>query len=272
MRSRISSIIPLLPILLVTGCATQPANSSTPAQHATPSKAKKSSLPSGKKTKVQSDKKPTSSGPTVSIICDDGKSLSLPVVGIKATYGVSYATTPPVNPVNPLPPVHFNLPSNQVDALTAYWVNEGYKNQGILFLGPNGWTPTSATVGADGSEQFTLQSPSDSHQNMTLADDGGCQACGIRDIGTYFPDQKQWASEKGYPPLSPPAFTSMSRINQNTMAYSLQSPNPGYETNGIAYMAQGENIFFGREEISLPTSQHSLETTILNFYTAYTVQ
>jgi hypothetical protein len=224
----------------------------------------------------QAVSKPKASGPTVTFVEDNGTTVILPVIGIKSQYGVSFPTHPSVNPTSQIPPIHFNIPSSQVSQLAAYWVNEGTdSNQGFLFLGPRGWIATSALIGADGSESFTIQSPTDVTQKLTVSDDGGCAGCSISDIATYFPNMQQWAAQQGFPTQSPVAFKGEYQINQNSMSYALYPPSEGYETNGIAYMQPGgtnQNIFFGREEMTMPTSDHSLETTILNFYTAYTVK
>lgn len=212
-------------------------------------------------------------GPTVTFINNDGSSVTLPVIGLKATYGVSFSTPPPLDPVEQIPPIHYNIPADQASELSAYWANEGYQNQGILFLAPRRWVPTSAAIGADGSEVFSLQSPSAIQQKFTLADDGGCAGCAVTDIGAYFPSMQKWVAAQGMPvgTGSGPDFQSEHPLNVSTMAYSLVSFTPGYQTNGVAYMNTSGNTFFGHEEVTLPSAQHGLETTILNFYTAYTI-
>jgi len=213
------------------------------------------------------------SGPTVTFINNDGSSVTLPVIGLKATYDVSFSTPPPLDPVEQIPPIHYNIPPGQASQLSAYWVNEGYQNQGILFLAPRRWVPTSAAVGADGSEVFSLQSPSAIQQKFTLEDDGGCAGCAVTDIGAYFPSMKKWVAAQGMPAGTGPGpdFQSEYPLNASTMGYSLVSFTPGYQTNGVAYMNTSGNTFFGHEEVTLPSAQYGLETTILNFYTAYTI-
>ncbi len=91
----------------------------------------------------------------------------------------------------------------------------------------------------------------------------------------YFPNMKPQVLQEEIPvPDTHPNFVAASLINANTLGYTLEAPGQGYETNGVAYMQMGitsQDPFFGREEITLPVSEHRLETTILNFYTAYTV-
>lgn len=218
-------------------------------------------------TEPNSSSAPTISGPTLTLIGDNGNNVTLPIVGIKATYGVDFPTPPSINPTSQITSIHFNVPSNQADELTAYWVNEGFNNQGFLFIGPRGWIPISASIGVDGSKNFTLQSPSDITQKMTYEDDGACQGCSISNIGTYFPGMSQWASQQGFAPNAFPDFQSGYQLNQNTAEYSINSLNAGYETNGIACKKANTTAgyFFAREEITLPTSKHALETTILNY-------
>ncbi|WP_054968989.1 DUF4850 domain-containing protein [Alicyclobacillus ferrooxydans] len=214
---------------------------------------------------------PKISGPTVTFVENNGNTVTLPVVGIKSQYGIG---SPPssVDPTFQIPPIDFNIPADQVSQLAVYWVNrDPLSEPGFLFLGPRGWIATSALIGADGSERFTIQSPADPSQKLTVSDDGGCAGCSIMDIGAYFPNMRQWAVQQGFPLQSPPLFKGEYQLNKNTMSYALYPPAPGYETNGAAYMnlpGTNQNIFFGQEEITMPPSDHSLETTILNFYLA----
>lgn len=207
----------------------------------------------------------------VKFIESNGSTVTLPLVGIKTTYGISYPTQPSVTPRTPLSPIRFNIPSSQINKLSLYWVNEG-GGSGFMFLGPRGWFPTTSEIGADGSELFKLQSPMDITQTMTVTDDGGCAGCTISDIGSYFPGESSWAAKMGFPVTtfgSNPSFHYRQRISPSTMVYSLIPRQPGYQTNGVAYMQSSGNMFFGREQITMPTSDHTLETTILNFYLGF---
>lgn len=207
----------------------------------------------------------------VTFISSDGSTVILPLVGIKATYGMDFNKPPSVGPLTAIPPIHFAIPESQSNLLAVYWINEG-GGTGAMFIGPRGWIPTSAGVGVDGSELFSLQDPNDITQKMTVTDDGGCAGCSIGDIGSYFPNLANWAAQQGFPPntfRTSPEFQSRQLLSPSALAYELVTLRPGYQSNGVAVMKNKGNTFFGREEITMPKSDHKLMTTMLNFYLAF---
>lgn len=207
----------------------------------------------------------------VTFLGSDGSAVILPLVGIKADYGMNFNKPPSVDPTRPITPLHFTVPGSQTNHLEVYWINEG-SGSGTMFIGPRGWIPTSAGIGVDGSELFSLQNPNDITQKMTVTDDGGCAGCSISDIGSYFPNLAHWAAQQGFPPSTfgtSPDFQSRQLINPSALAYQLVTLQSGYQTNGVAVMQNTGDIFFGRAEITMPTSAHELMTTMLNFYLTF---
>lgn len=158
--------------------------------------------------------KPKFTSPTVAFIGSNGDSVILPVIGLKSTYGISFPSPPSVSPVSQIPPIHYTIPNSQANQLAAYWVNGGYRDKGTLFLAPRGWVPTRVAIGTDGSEVFSLVSPSDTQQQFSVGDDGGCWGCSVSDIGAYFPGMQQWAKSQGMPANTPPDFTSQDLLNK----------------------------------------------------------
>ena len=204
-------------------------------------------------------------GGTVTFRGSDGSTSILPVIGIKASYGINM--TPSMIPSQPLSPIKFSLPPNQASQLALYWVNEGYNNQGYTFLGPRNWLVKDAGIGADGSESFTLQSPNGS-QSMTVRDDGACQGCSISDMGSYFPNLNAWAKkqEVGFNTASLP-FIAYHVINPNTSVYEIQHKGTTLPSYGIAYQEHYKNggVYFSQEEVTM-SPQNPLANTLLSFY------
>lgn len=204
---------------------------------------------------------------TVQIMSNNG-TFKLPVIGIKATYGVSGQTVPSTTPIDQLAPVDFNLPSNLSSSMAIYWVNLGEDTRGMEFLAPQNWKPVSAGIGADGSGGVTLDSPDG--QKVTFAYQFNGPA--LWGIGAYFPELRSWVAQTENIPMSQlqsPTGINEVHIDKNTVAYSHKSPKEQFITNGIAVEHQQGNWFFGSGEVVSPNSQ--LSQTILNFFLQQTM-
>jgi hypothetical protein len=204
---------------------------------------------------------------TVTITGIDG-TFSLPVMAIAGSYGL-----PPepnsVVPTTPIAPISLNLPASQVNVLTVYFFNDA-----VTFLGPRGWKAIQASMGVDGSMGVTLVPGDGSTGWMTVGDDGADQGCTIEDIGQWVPGMQSWASQNSvsdfeYKPfLYPVSFATLGTHSQG-LSYAGDPPNT---TNGVIYynLNGSSGAFFGQELIMLPGNEHSIETTILNSFLAYT--
>jgi hypothetical protein len=207
----------------------------------------------------------TSDDGTVMVTGKDG-SFMLPVVAI----AITYATTEGPEllfPTSPISPINFDIPASQADALAVY-----YLSNGVTFLGPRGWKVIGAAVSVDGGTGVTLIPSNGNNEWMAINNDGADQGVTSNDIGQWVPEMQTWASqqEPGFtyePFLYPITFVLLSSHSQG-FSYVGDSPNT---TNGVVYYnINTAGAFFGQEFITLPDSDHSLETTILNFFSDYT--
>ncbi|MDQ7096775.1 DUF4850 domain-containing protein [Desulfosporosinus sp. PR] len=199
---------------------------------------------------------------------ESGSEVKLPLLAIAAKYGVTAGFTPPVLPSSPLPEVLFFIPKDQADQLAAFWVNVGIAEEhGLLLIGPRGWRPVEAGVGADGSVGITLENPKDSQETLTYSDTyGGCQGCAIFQIAAYFPSLRKWAEDQGFPGEGM-KFQQQTLLNPYIMAYSKEHADQNYEINGVAYQQHEQgNAWFRREEMSSMAANHRLATTVLNYF------
>lgn len=198
-----------------------------------------------------------------------GPEVKLPLFGIAAAYYVAYGpTAPAVVPSSPLPEISFAIPEDQQDWLAAFWVNQGRDgDHGILLLGPRGWRPVEAGVGADGSIGIVLENPDDPAEKLTYHDtSGGCQGCAIANIATYFPSLRKWAEDQAFPGTEM-KFKHQSLLGPRIMSYSKEHADPGYEINGVAYQQHGEgDAWFRLEEMSSAAARHRLAETVLEFF------
>ena len=192
----------------------------------------------------------------------------LPLFGIAATYGISDTTEPAVFPSRPLHDVTYTIPDDQQDQLAVYWVNTGGEGEhGLMLLGPIGWRPVRADVGADASMVISLGNPDDSNETIKYYDTaGGCQGCAISSIGAYFPSLRKWAEDQGFTGEEV-KFESQALLTPRIMAYTKESSNKGYKINGVAYQQHEEgDAWFRNLEMSSTDSMVSLVTTILDFF------
>lgn len=200
---------------------------------------------------------------------EGGPEVKLPLFGITATYGViSGSTAPAAIPSSSLPEISFEIPEDQQDQLAAFWINQrGDGERGILLLGPRGWRPVEAGVGADGSVGILLENPDDPAERLLYSDtSGGCQGCAISGIATYFPSLRKWAEDQAFPGEEM-KFRQQVLLSPRIISYSKEHADPGYEINGMAYQQHGrDGAWFRREEMSSAVSKHRLATTVLDFF------
>lgn len=206
---------------------------------------------------------------TVSFSSEEkGAKEELPLFGVAATYGVDSGFPPAVVPSSPLPEIPFVIPANQRDRLAVYWVNTGGDSEhGILLLGPAGWEPVEAEVGANGSIGVSLENPEEPEEKLIYRDTaGGCQGCAIASMATYFPTLREWAEEQGFPGTEM-KFRKQTLLSPRIISYSREHTEAAYEINGVAYQQHEEgNAWFRMEEMSSAASKHELAATILNFF------
>ncbi|UJF31623.1 DUF4850 domain-containing protein [Paenibacillus hexagrammi] len=108
--------------------------------------------------------------------------------------------------------------------------------------------------------------PDDSQEFVNYLDNGACIGCQISNIGTYFPDLKDWAEEQGFPAEDSPEFTSRKLIDANHLTYTLQAPQ-GYILNGAAYQEHGEGGgVFRNQKVQMKASSKDAASAILHFF------
>jgi len=199
---------------------------------------------------------------------ESGSGVKLRLFGIAATYGLpSGINAPAVVPSSPLPEFSFRIPKEQRDSLAVFWMNLGGNGEyGAFLLGPLGWQPVKAAVGANGSVAVSLENPEDPAEKLTYYDTyGGCQGCAISSIGAYFPSLRKWAEDQF--PITEMEFSRQILLSPGIMAYSRKHADPGYEINGVAYeQHEPGDAWFRMEEMSSAASKHCLATTVLNFF------
>ncbi|PWK11556.1 DUF4850 domain-containing protein [Tumebacillus permanentifrigoris] len=250
-----------------TSSATKPLSKPV---NSTPKPSEPSST-SVKQTTTHADPLPVmKSGGTVKVIGKEG-TFELPLLGVQGLYGFPVNTEPSILPDAKLPDLHFDLPANKADQVAVYWVNagEGSTSKGNIYLAPKGWIATSAGIGADGSTGLTLVSDvsTKNQQSISIRTDGNCIGCIVTDIGEYFSDLNQWANENF--PISSGIHLvdglNVSRIDDHTIAYSVQQSEGSFETNGVVVERhESRPFFFGKAEIK--TQDRELATTVLNIY------
>ncbi len=202
---------------------------------------------------------------TVSFQMKEGDpAVKLPLYGVAADYAVDWPEPVAITPKSPLPPVRFSIPAGLQQELAAFWINQGDGEHGILLLGPKDWKVVADAIGANESIDIRLQDPGDSYFDTA----GGCQGCAISSAAVYFPALKEWAEEQGFPGELL-TFQKQTLLTANVMAYAKENPNPGYETNGMAFQQHGEgSAWFRAEEISIRADKHDLAAAILDFFAA----
>ncbi|RAV23229.1 DUF4850 domain-containing protein [Paenibacillus contaminans] len=198
------------------------------------------------------------------------QTAQLPLRCIRANYGIDGPNGPPtISPRQLIKVESYVIPSGLQKSLSAYWMNLGDNENGVLLLAPNEWSLLSADVGANGSHAIRLVNPDDPEQFIDYFDQGGCQGCLIPNIGAYFPNLKSWAEEQGYEVDTQPGISKRTLLTPNLMAYRKQTEKKGYVVDGVAYQEHGDGGgVFRSEEIRLPSSDTDSATVILNLFVA----
>ncbi len=182
----------------------------------------------------------------------------LAVNALPTTYGV-----PGANPAYP-ESIRVTAAASFSGQIAAYGV------AGTVVVAPTGWTG-SGQVGADGSAAFTLLPPGGAGgggSELVFQFDGACVGCTWDDASAYFPAVAAAAPAAGMGPApSPPTGLRTETISTGLIGYSLPDATAGYQLNGVAFTtlpAGTADPIFENLEVSLPTSEHSLATVILN--------
>lgn len=213
-------------------------------------------------------------------IGDNSSHHFIPLMALKATYGIQ--PSPPTRPMYPLPKFNFFLSKSQVNQLALYWLTSyTFKGtqEGIVFLGPRGWIVTTAAIGANGGEEVTLQSPSNSQAHLSIRMDAGLSSM-ISDTATYFPTTKEWARTLGYYSTDKlPYQINIVPLGPESEDISYQNPTNIFRTNGVVFSTfatrplnpnalSGE---FAIAKVSLPSSFHNIESRITSFFVSNTI-
>jgi hypothetical protein len=198
------------------------------------------------------------SNPTASPSPETTTTLVLLVSTLPTTFGVPGDT-------NTYPAaIRVAVPDSFSGQIAAYGV------AGTVVVGPSGWTG-SGQVGADGSLGFNLipigASPGTGPE-MVFQFDGACVGCTWGDASSYFPAVASAAPSAGFGPASsPPEGLQTEPLGAGLIGYSLPGSTPAYQVNGVAYTnlpAPTANPIFENLELTLPSTDHTLATVILN--------
>ncbi|MDO7907648.1 DUF4850 domain-containing protein [Paenibacillus sp. JX-17] len=196
------------------------------------------------------------------------KYVKLPVYAVQVRYGVDEDPAPAVQPKAPLPAVSFAIPSGLENQLAVYWMNLGYDSRGAMFLAPKGWIAAEALVGANGSYGITLRNPANTAESLTFSDTAGsCVGCAISSIGSYFPKERTWADEEGFPG-EPKTYQQYTMLGENALYYSLKDSNNSYTTKGVAVKtSRTDDILFRRQQVRMTRDHQLLSYVMLDFFT-----
>jgi hypothetical protein len=203
---------------------------------------------------------------TVSFV-KNGRETKLPLRCVQAEYGVDDPNNPTtIAPKQPLPSIPYTIPAGSRAQLAVYWMNLGNNVNGVTVLAPKGWKVAHAGVGANGSSSLRLEDPDDERQYIDHWDNGACQGCLIGNIGSYFPELRQWAEDLGFP-SGPIPFKRNVLLNPNHMGYSLNASKAGYELHGVAFQQHDEHSgLFRDQEVQLRSRNRGTATTMLNLF------
>ncbi|WP_454192203.1 DUF4850 domain-containing protein [Paenibacillus sp. Marseille-Q7038] len=207
-----------------------------------------------------------------------GEEVELPLQITKADLSVDDGTRSDPSPILTPTAVSFKIPPEMKDDLQAVLIYRSDMASGYLLLAPIGWE-ASAIVGANGSYGVTLTDPSDKEQTLHYSDTAGsCHGCAITQIGTYFPDQAEWADEKGFTVYEPLSFTEWKQSaageeDGGTATYTTEI-NEGYYNTGIASYekdAVGQWYLFRQLDFTLSeeTTRGDLQDIVIDFFNAH---
>jgi hypothetical protein len=178
--------------------------------------------------------------------------------------GVVVETCPSTYGVTGRHPIPAALPSVHATGGLVFFANTA-----LAVLAPEGWR-CSGAVGADGFGQLTV-TPAAGSEAITAAEGSACVSCNAALACPVIPAAAQ-ALPAGVPfPSHRPAAEEISRISATTAAFEdppyvhgtgapLGGPDPA--NGAVLYSGQPPEGF--KETCTLPASQHSLCTAILN--------
>ncbi|MEO2206642.1 DUF4850 domain-containing protein [Paenibacillus pabuli] len=191
-----------------------------------------------------------STGKTIVFPGNDGSKIALPLQLTEADLSMdsdrSYIRSAPPR----IPEMSYELSPELKEKLQAVLVYRPDMQGGYLLLAPAGWK-ASGSVGANGSYGLTLTNPDNIAENLHYSDNAwACQGCAINNIGTYFPDQADWADEQGFTVYEPMAFDQWNDVgsegdNHRTALYVTTSKD-GFYQKGVGYYAEDINGYLFR--------------------------
>lgn len=207
-----------------------------------------------------------------------GEEVELPLQITKADLSVDDGTQSVPSQIITPTALSYKIPPEMKDELQAVLIYRSDMASGYLLLAPIGWE-ASAIVGANGSYGVTLTDPSNKEQTLQYSDTAGsCQGCAITKIGTYFPDQAEWADEQGFTVYEPLSFTEWNQQaaaeeDAGTATYTTGT-SEGYYNTGIASYekdAVGQWYLFHQLEFTLSeeTTRGDLQDMVIDFFDAH---
>ena len=208
----------------------------------------------------------------------NGEEVQLPLHITEADLSVDDGSGSVLSQILTPTAVNYKIPPAMKDKLQAVLIYRSDVAFGYLLLAPIGWE-ASAVVGANGSYGVTLTDPSNKKQTLVYSDTAGsCQGCAINKIGTYFPDQAEWADEQGFTVYEPLSFTEWNQLAEaeedaRTATYTT-GINEGYYNTGIASYekdAVGQWYLFRQLEFTLSeeTTRGDLQDIMIDFFDAH---
>lgn len=219
------------------GCSGAPSSHTTPTAHPSSSR------------KVNPTPSPSAAATTTVVLTVSTLPTTFGVPGDTYAYPASIRVT---------------VPQSVSGELAAYGV------AGTVVVGPASWTGRGQ-VGADGSAGFTLAPPGvspGSGAEMIYQFDGACVGCTWGDASAYFPAVAAALPSAGVGPASsPPPGLQTEPLAAGLIGFSLPDSISGYQLNGVAYTnlpGSTADPIFEELELSLPASEHTLATVILN--------
>lgn len=226
----------------------------------------------------EDDAKGSMQAPSLAFQGMEGGEVRLPLQIVKSQLTLddgtrSFITEPPEPPV-----MSYKIPADMHDKLQAVMVYREDVTGGYLLLAPQGWQ-ASAVVGANGSYGVTLNNPDNPDQTLEYSDTAGsCQGCAINNIGTYFPEQAEWADQQGFTVYEPLTFTDWKQVgtageDARTAAYTTKATSEGDYSKGILYYKEDSYGYLTRHlEFKLSEDKAVADETmdiILNFFTVH---
>ena len=196
------------------------------------------------------------------IVAGKTGTYELPLIGVSGTYGLDIK--PSVLPKDELKDLQFDIPSDMVNQLAIFWVNDG-SDSGITFIAPKDWKVKRAVFGVNGSCGITIVSDLSSQHPQSFNIMSTHSFGSVADyVGIYFPNLRNWAIKNS--PTKPNTIPNINIVdlNKHAVAYSYKNPSEDYLTNGIAVENHGLNLYFTQGDIV--SDDKKLATTMLDYY------